>query len=98
MAGFWEFFPTMPKFGGMNRMDFHSYTTMRDWNRRVDPDNRFANGLDLFYGRVMNDAVSLRSAQFLAQMVNGRRAKGPASTSGGRVSSFMVLVSRTTGR
>jgi hypothetical protein len=88
----------MPKYGGMNKMDFHIYTTMRDWNRRVDPDDRFANGLDQFFGRVMNDAVSLRSAHLLAQIVNGRRAKGPAATSCGRVSSFMVFVSRATGR
>ena len=79
-------------------MDFHTYTTMRNRTRRASPEDRFANGLDQFFGRVMNDAVSLRSAQFLAQIVNGRRAKGPAATSGGRVSSFMVFVSRATGR
>lgn len=72
VAGFWEFFPTTPKFDGMNSMDFHTYTTMRDWNRRASPEDRFANGLDQFYGRVMNDAVSLRSAHFFAQMVNER--------------------------
>jgi len=71
-AGFWEFFPTTPKFGGMNKMDFHTYTTMRNRTRRASPDDRFANDLDLFYGRVMNDAVRVRSAQFLAQIVNER--------------------------
>jgi hypothetical protein len=72
VAGFWEFFPTTPKFDGMNKLDFHTYTTMRNRTRRVDPDDRPAQDIDLFYGRVMNDAVSLRSAQFLAQMVNER--------------------------
>ncbi len=30
-------------------MDLFSYTTMRDWNRRVDPDDRLAQDIDQFY-------------------------------------------------
>jgi hypothetical protein len=29
-------------------MDFHTYTTMRDWVRRAEPEDRFANDLDGF--------------------------------------------------
>ena len=34
-------------------MDFHTYTTMRDWNRRMDPDDRPAQDIDLFYRRAI---------------------------------------------
>ena len=53
-------------------MDFHLYTTMRDWTRRVSPEDRFANDIDQFYKKAMADAVQVRSAQFLAQMLNER--------------------------
>jgi len=51
-------------------MDFHTYTKMRDWNRRAMPEEGFVRDIDRFYGKVMDDAVRVRSAQFLAQMVN----------------------------
>jgi hypothetical protein len=53
-------------------MDFHSYTTMRDWTRRVDPDDRPAQDIDQFYRRTLKDAVDMGSAQFFAQMLNER--------------------------
>jgi hypothetical protein len=37
-------------------MDFHTYTTMRDWARRVSPSDRFANDIDHFYREAMADA------------------------------------------
>ena len=72
MAGFWEFYPTTPKFDGMNSMDFHTYTTMRDWNRRTDPDDRPAQDIDLFYKRAIADAQKMQSGQFFGQMHNER--------------------------
>ena len=27
-------------------MDFHTYTTMRDWTRRTDPDDRPSQDID----------------------------------------------------
>jgi hypothetical protein len=53
-------------------MDFHNYTTMRDWTRRASPEDRFADNLDHFYKMAMADAVRQRSPQFLAQMFNER--------------------------
>ncbi len=53
-------------------MDFHSYTTMRDWTRRADPDDRPAQDIDQFYRRAQADAVGMGSAQFFAQMINER--------------------------
>ena len=53
-------------------MDFHSYTTMRDWNRRVDPDDRLAQDIDLYYRRTQAEAAKMGSAQFFAQMLNER--------------------------
>jgi hypothetical protein len=53
-------------------MKFFFYSTMRNRTRWASPEDCFANGLDQSFGRVMNDAASLRSAQFLAQMVNER--------------------------
>jgi hypothetical protein len=53
-------------------MDFHSYTTMRDWTRRSMPEDRFANDPDHFYKKAMADAVRVNSAQFLAQLINER--------------------------
>jgi hypothetical protein len=53
-------------------MDFHTYTTMRDWTRRSTPGDRFADNLDQFYKMAMADAVRQRSPQFLAQLVNER--------------------------
>jgi hypothetical protein len=53
-------------------MDFHTYTTMRDWTRRVSPEDRFAQDIDQFYKRAMDDAVKVRSAQFFAQLINER--------------------------
>jgi hypothetical protein len=53
-------------------MDFHSYTTMRDWTRRADPDDRPAQDIDQFYKRAMADAYQMRSGQFLGQMLNER--------------------------
>jgi hypothetical protein len=53
-------------------MDFHFYTTMRDWTRRASPEDRFANAPDHFYKKAMADAVRVHSAQFFAQLINER--------------------------
>ena len=53
-------------------MDFHTYTTMRDWTRRADPDDRPAQDIDLFYKRAMADAQKMGSGQFFGQMLNER--------------------------
>src|SRR5208282_3651744 len=53
-------------------MDFHSYTTMRDWTRRADPDDRPAQDIDQFYKRAIADALRMGSGQFLGQMHNER--------------------------
>ena len=53
-------------------MDFHTYTTMRDWNRRIDPDDRPAQDIDLFYKRAILDAQKMGSGQFFGQMHNER--------------------------
>ena len=53
-------------------MDFHTYTTMRDWNRRVDPDDRSGQDIDLYYQRSQVEAKKMGSAQFFAQMLNER--------------------------
>jgi hypothetical protein len=37
-------------------MDFWTYTTMRDWTRRADADDRPAQDVDLFYKRAILDA------------------------------------------
>jgi hypothetical protein len=51
-------------------MDFHTYTTMRDWTRRVDPDDRPAQHVDQYYQRTLKDAVGMGSGQFFNQMLN----------------------------
>ncbi len=51
-------------------MLFHSYTTMRDWTRRADPDDRPAQDIDQFYRRAIADAHKMSSGQFLGQMLN----------------------------
>ena len=51
-------------------MDFFSYTTLRDWNRRVDSDDRQAQNIDLYYRRTQAEAKKMGSAQFFAQMLN----------------------------
>ena len=51
-------------------MDFHNYTTMRDWTRRVSPEDRFANDIDQFYKQTLTDSVGMGSAQFYNQMLN----------------------------
>jgi hypothetical protein len=51
-------------------MDFHTYTTMRDWTRRVDPDDRPAQDIDQFYRRAILDAQKMGSGQFFGQMHN----------------------------
>ncbi len=53
-------------------MDFHTYTTMRDWNRRVDPEDRQAQAIDHFYRRTIFEAKKSGSAQFYSQMLNER--------------------------
>ena len=53
-------------------MDFHTYTTMRDWMRRADPDDRPAQDIDRFYRRAQAEAGKMGSAQFFAQMLNER--------------------------
>ena len=39
-------------------MDFHTYTTMRDWTRRADPDDRPAQDIDLFYKRAIPEQTT----------------------------------------
>jgi hypothetical protein len=51
-------------------MDFHTYTTMRDWTRRVDPEDQPAQDIDQFYKRAVADAHKMGSGQFLMQMLN----------------------------
>jgi hypothetical protein len=51
-------------------MDFHTYTTMRDWNRRIDPDDRPAQDIDQFYKKAILDAQKMGSGQFFGQMHN----------------------------
>lgn len=41
-------------------MDFHDYTTMRDWTGWAMPEERFADDTDHFYGQAMGDAVRNR--------------------------------------
>ena len=53
-------------------MDFHIYTTMRDWTRRSMPDDRPAQDIDQFYKRTQADAVRMGSAQFFNQMLTER--------------------------
>jgi hypothetical protein len=53
-------------------MDFHTYTTMRDWTRRADPDDRPAQDIDLFYKRAIIEAQKMGSGQFFGQMHNER--------------------------
>ncbi len=53
-------------------MLFHSYTTIRDWTRRVTPEDRSANDIDQFYRQTIADAHQMPSGQFLAQMLNER--------------------------
>jgi hypothetical protein len=53
-------------------MDFHNYTTMRDWTRRASPEDRFANDIDQFYKQTLTDSVGMGSAQFYNQMLNER--------------------------
>jgi hypothetical protein len=51
-------------------MDFHTYTTIRDWARQSG--DRFADKIDPFYKEAMVDGVRTRSGQFLGQMINER--------------------------
>ena len=53
-------------------MDFHSYTTFRDWNRRMDPKDRPAQDIDQFYKRAIADVHKVKSGQFFGQMHNER--------------------------
>ena len=53
-------------------MDFHTYTTMRDWTRRADPEDRPAQDIDQFYRRAIADAQKMGSGQFFGQMLNER--------------------------
>ena len=53
-------------------MDFHIYTTMRDWNRRADPRDRQAQDIDHYYKRAQADAIRMGSVQFFHQMLNER--------------------------
>ena len=53
-------------------MDFHTYTTMRDWAKRATPEDRLVSDLDAFYGQTVHDAYQMRSGQFMGQMLNER--------------------------
>ena len=43
-------------------MDFHTYTTMCDWTRQADPDDRPVQGVEQFYKRTLKDAAGMGSA------------------------------------
>ena len=45
-------------------MDFHTYTTMRDWTRRADPSDRNAQDIDQFYRRAIADAAAAFAKRF----------------------------------
>jgi hypothetical protein len=53
-------------------MDFHTYTTMRDWTRRADPEDRNAQNMDQFYTEAIIHAHQVQSGQFLGQTLNER--------------------------
>ena len=53
-------------------MDFHTYTTMRDWARRSVPQDRYPDDLDGFYREVFADATRMNSGQLLGQGKNER--------------------------
>jgi hypothetical protein len=53
-------------------LDFHTYTTMRDWTRRSSPEDRLAQDIDQFYRHTIAEAQRMRSGQFLGQMLNER--------------------------
>jgi len=53
-------------------MDFHTYSRMRDWNRRIEPEDRPAQAIDQFYNRAIADAQRMRSGQFFGRMLNER--------------------------
>lgn len=53
-------------------MLFHSYTSMRDWAKKNDPNDRLAQDVDQFYRRAIFDAQRMGSGQFFGQMHNER--------------------------
>ncbi len=53
-------------------MDFYTYTTMRDWARRMSPDERSFNDIDGFYREVLANAYRVRSGQLFGQATNER--------------------------
>ena len=53
-------------------MDFHTYTTLRDWAKRATPQDRSSNDADAFYHSVFADAYRQRSGQLLGQGTNER--------------------------
>jgi hypothetical protein len=55
--------------GIMQTVDFHTYTTIRDWARRATAET---TSIDQFYKEAMADGVRMRSGQFLGQCVNER--------------------------
>ena len=61
---------TMARISRKILMDFHTYTTIRDWTRRVDPDDRSGQDIDQFYRRAMADAQKMGSGQFFGQKLN----------------------------
>ena len=60
-------------------MDFHTYTTMRDWARRCAQD-RYPGDLDGFYREMFTDAARMHSGQLLGQGKNERDYRRPHMT------------------
>ena len=53
-------------------MDFHTYVTVRDWNRRVRETDLPCDDLEQFYRQTLLEAVKSGSSQFYGQVLNER--------------------------
>lgn len=53
-------------------MDFHTYITIRDWNRKVRETDLPYDDLEQFYHQILVEALKSGSAQFYGQVLNER--------------------------
>ena len=53
-------------------MDFHTYITIRDWNRKAGVRDLPCDDLERFYQQSLRDAAASGSAQFYGQVLNER--------------------------
>ena len=53
-------------------MDFHTYITVRDWNRKVRETDLPHDDLERFYDQTLSEATKSGSAQFHGQVLNER--------------------------